>query len=67
MRVYKQIQGALMCIDNTTGEVLALVGGKDYSKYKFNYATQAHRQPGSSFKPIVYTTAIDNGMASKEF
>ena len=61
MRIYKQIQGALMCINNTTGEVLALVGGKDYSKYKFNYVTQAHRQPGSSFKPIVYTTAIDNG------
>ncbi len=61
IRLYKQIQGALMCIDNTTGGVLALVGGKDFSQSKFNRVTQAYRQPGSSFKPIVYTTAIDNG------
>ncbi|MCD6163110.1 MAG: PBP1A family penicillin-binding protein [candidate division Zixibacteria bacterium] len=61
IRIYKQIQGALICIDNATGSIKALVGGKDYSKSKFNCATQAHRQPGSSFKPVVYTTAIDNG------
>ena len=61
IRIYKQIQGALICIDNTTGAVLALIGGKDFSQSKFNRVTQAHRQPGSSFKPIVYTTAIDNG------
>jgi penicillin-binding protein 1A len=61
IQLYKQIQGALMCIDNTTGGVLALVGGKDFSQSKFNRVTQAYRQPGSSFKPIVYTTAVDNG------
>jgi len=61
VRIYKQIQGALICIDNTTGGLLALVGGRDFAESKFNRAVQAHRQPGSSFKPIVYTTAIDNG------
>ncbi len=61
IRVYKQLQSALLCIDNVTGGVLALVGGKDYSQFKFNHVTQAHRQPGSSIKPIVYTAAIDNG------
>jgi len=61
IRQYKQLQSSLLCIDNATGAVLALVGGKDYSQYKFNHVTQAHRQPGSSIKPIVYTAAIDNG------
>jgi len=61
VRVYKQLQTALLCIDNATGAVRALVGGKDYSQFKFNHVTQAHRQPGSSIKPIVYTAAIDNG------
>lgn len=61
IRVYKQIQGALMCIDNVTGGILALIGGKDFSQSKFNRVTQAYRQPGSSFKPFVFTTAIDNG------
>jgi len=60
-RVYKQIQAALLCIDNRTGAVLAYVGGKDFDQSKFNRVIQALRQPGSSFKPIVYTTAIDNG------
>ncbi len=55
------IQSALVAIDPRTGYVLSLVGGKDFSKYKWNRATQARRQPGSTFKPIVYTAAIDNG------
>lgn len=55
------IQAALVSIDPKTGYVLALIGGKDFDKYKWNRATQAKRQPGSTFKPIVYTTAIDNG------
>ena len=42
-----------------TGEVLALVGGKDFKTSKFNRATQAYRQPGSSFKPIVYAAALE--------
>ncbi len=54
-------QGALVAIDNATGEIKAMVGGRDFSLSKFNRATQALRQAGSSFKPYVYTTAIDQG------
>ena len=54
-------QGSLMAIDNTTGDVLAMVGGRDYATSQFNRATQAERQTGSSFKPYVYTTAVENG------
>jgi penicillin-binding protein 1A len=54
-------QGALMMMDNTTGDVLAMVGGRDYAVSVFNRATQAERQTGSSFKPYVYTTAIEDG------
>ncbi|HEX7401880.1 MAG TPA: PBP1A family penicillin-binding protein [candidate division Zixibacteria bacterium] len=60
-RIYKQIQGALLAMDNQTGDVLALIGGKDFNQSKFNRATQALRQPGSGFKPFIYTAAIDNG------
>ncbi len=54
-------QGALMAIDNANGDVLAMVGGRDYAISQFNRATQAERQTGSSFKPYVYTAAIENG------
>ena len=50
-----------MAMDNTTGDVLAMVGGRDYALSQFNRATQAERQTGSSFKPYVYTTAIEDG------
>jgi penicillin-binding protein 1A len=53
-------QGALVCLAAETGEVLALVGGKDFQESKFNRATQAFRQPGSSFKPVVYAAALEN-------
>lgn len=59
--VYKQIEGAAISIDNQTGDILAMVGGHDFDKTQFNRATQAPRQPGSAFKPFVYTAAIDNG------
>jgi penicillin-binding protein 1A len=55
------VQGALMAVDNTTGDVLAMVGGRDYALSQFNRATQAERQTGSSFKPYVYTTAVEDG------
>jgi penicillin-binding protein 1A len=55
------VQGALMAMDNTTGDVLAMVGGRDYALSVFNRSTQAERQTGSSFKPYVYTTAIEDG------
>ena len=54
-------QGALVAIDNVTGEIKAMVGGRDFNESKFNRATQALRQVGSSFKPYVYTAAIDQG------
>ena len=65
-RVYKQIQGSLLAIDNETGGVLAFVGGRDFDKSKFIRVTQALRQPGSAFKPFVYTTAIDNGFSPSD-
>ncbi len=54
-------QGALVAIDNATGEIKAMVGGRDFNLSKFNRSTQALRQAGSSFKPYVYTAAIDRG------
>ena len=54
-------QGALVAIDNTTGGINAMVGGRDFNESKFDRATQALRQVGSSFKPYVYTTVIDQG------
>jgi penicillin-binding protein 1A len=60
-KVYKQIQGALMALENGTGDILVLIGGKDFEQSQFNRAVQAKRQPGSGFKPFIYTAAIDNG------
>ena len=54
-------QGSLMAMDNTSGDVLAMVGGRDYSLSQFNRATQSQRQTGSSFKPYVYTAAVEAG------
>ena len=54
-------QGALVAIDNATGAIKAMVGGRDFNESKFNRATQALRQVGSSFKPYVYTAAVDQG------
>jgi len=54
-------EGALVAIDNASGEIKAMVGGRDFNDSKFNRATQALRQVGSSFKPYVYTAAIDQG------
>ena len=54
-------QGSLLAMDNTNGDVLAMVGGRDYALSQFNRATQAERQTGSSFKPYVYTAAIEDG------
>ncbi len=55
------VEGGLVAMDPHTGRVLAMVGGFSYSGSQFNRATQAMRQPGSSFKPIVYAAALDNG------
>jgi penicillin-binding protein 1A len=55
------VQAALLSMDLKDGGVRAMVGGRDFSESQFNRATQSQRQPGSSFKPIVYTAAMDNG------
>jgi penicillin-binding protein 1A len=54
-------QAALLALDNSTGDIKAMVGGRDFETSKFNRATEALRQVGSSFKPYVYTAAVDNG------
>jgi penicillin-binding protein 1A len=56
-----EVSGAMVVEDPQTGRVLAMVGGFSYDQSQFNRATQALRQPGSSFKPIVYSAALDNG------
>jgi 1A family penicillin-binding protein len=55
------LQAALLAIDPQTGHVRAMVGGRDFNESHFNRAVQAHRQPGSAFKPFVYATALENG------
>jgi len=56
----KQVQAALVALDAHTGEVLAMVGGRSYDESQLNRATDARRQPGSTFKPFVYATALSN-------
>jgi penicillin-binding protein 1A len=55
-------EGAAILIDNETGAIRALVGGRDYAKSQFNRATQARRQPGSAFKTFVWAAALEDGM-----
>jgi len=57
----KYLQGALLALDLRTGEILALVGGRDFKESEFNRVTQLKRQAGSAFKPFVYTAALENG------
>jgi penicillin-binding protein 1A len=61
LRQIPEISGAIVAMDPNTGRVHAMVGGFSYDQSEFNRAIQAMRQPGSSFKPIVYATALDNG------
>ena len=61
------LQGALVCMDPHTGDVLALVGGRDIKQSRFNRATMAKRQAGSAFKVFLYTAAIDNGYNPSDF
>jgi len=57
-----EIQGSILSIENRTGKVKVMVGGRDFSESQFNRAIQSRRQPGSAFKPIIYAAALDNGM-----
>jgi len=66
LRQIPQVQGALVSLDPTTGRVLALVGGWSFEQSQFNRATQAQRQPGSSFKPFVYLTALERGLSPSQ-
>jgi penicillin-binding protein 1A len=61
LRQLPAINGGIMAMDPHTGRVLAMVGGYSFQHSQFNRATQARRQPGSSFKPFVYAAALDNG------
>jgi penicillin-binding protein 1A len=61
LRQIPEVSGACVAMDPFTGRVFAMVGGFSYDQSEFNRATQAKRQPGSSFKPLVYATALDNG------
>ena len=56
-----EVEGALLAINNRTGRILAMIGGRDFDRSRFNRATQAMRQLGSTFKPIVFAAAIDRG------
>jgi len=56
-----EVEGAFVAMDPQTGAIRALVGGFDYAKNKFNHVTQAWRQPGSSFKPFIYSSALEKG------
>ena len=60
----KTLNGAIVSIKNSTGEILALVGGVDYKKSSFNRATQSKRQPGSAIKPFIYQTALNFGYST---
>ena len=66
LRQIPTAQSALVSIDPSTGRVLALVGGWSFDTSQFNRATQAKRQPGSSFKPIVYLTALEHGVSPSQ-
>lgn len=59
----RDLQGALVAMDPATGDVFALVGGRDFAASSFNRATQAKRQAGSAFKPIIFATALERGYA----
>lgn len=61
LRQIPEINGALVAMDPHTGRVLAMVGGYDFTRSEYNRATQAKRQPGSAFKPFVYSVALENG------
>jgi penicillin-binding protein 1A len=61
LRQIPEVSGGIIAMDPYTGRVFAMVGGFSFDQSEFNRATQALRQPGSSFKPIVYATALDNG------
>ena len=63
MKQYPKVNGGIVVLDAYTGDIKALVGGFDFKSSEFNRVTQAERQPGSAFKPIVYAAALENGFS----
>ena len=63
LKQYPRVNGGIVVLEPFTGEILALAGGFNFKKSEFNRVTQAKRQPGSAFKPIVYAAALENGFA----
>ena len=63
LKQYPKVNGGIVALDPFTGEILALVGGFNFRTSEFNRVTQAKRQPGSAFKPIVYAAALENGFS----
>ncbi|MDC0943041.1 PBP1A family penicillin-binding protein [Pelagibacteraceae bacterium] len=63
LKQYPKVNGGIVILDPFTGNVLALAGGFNFKKSEFNRVTQAKRQPGSAFKPIVYAAALENGFS----
>ena len=63
LKQYPRVNGGIVAIDPFTGDIKALVGGFDFKRSEFNRVTQAKRQPGSAFKPIVYAAALENGFS----
>ena len=64
--VSQPLQASLIAIEPLTGHILAMVGGRDFSKSQFNRATQALRQPGSAFKPVIYAAALEQGFGATD-
>ncbi len=60
-----EVEGAMVALDPRTGAIRTLVGGFDFGKSKFNHVTQAWRQPGSSFKPFIYSAALERGFTAQ--
>ncbi len=66
IRAYKKVQGAFIALDNTNGDVLAMIGGRSFEETELNRSWQSPRQAGSVFKPFVYTACIDNGFRTTD-
>jgi penicillin-binding protein 1A len=66
IRIHKPIHGAFVAIDNNNGNILAMIGGRSFEETKFNRAVQSYLQPGSAFKPFLYTACIDNGYRTSD-
>ena len=63
-KISPKLQGALLCLDPATGDVLAAVGGVDFTQSPYNRAFFAKRQPGSAIKPLIYAAALENGFTA---